>query len=98
MEIIEKHLDRLKDPEFKRKVMDHLLDIMIEHMTHPANSFLYDDPSSIIDKIRTGQKIDELTLIGPLVVAGQDLRLSPDEIDQLKELIFKNPPKRLADK
>ncbi|MEK7121335.1 MAG: hypothetical protein AAB857_01355 [Patescibacteria group bacterium] len=67
-------------------------------MTNPVDSFRYPDPNLVIEKIKLGEKIDDFSLVGPLIVAGQDLRLSPDEIDQLKELIFENPPKRLADK
>lgn len=98
MHSVEKKQSRLQVPEFRERVFGHLLDVLTEHMTNPVNSFMYPDPNMVVEKIKRGEKIDELTLLGATVVAGQDLRLSPDEIDELKGLIFENSPKRLVDR
>jgi len=60
-----------------------------ELMTDPKFSWIYKDPHSIISSIRKGEKIPSDRLSYDTVVrVGQDLGLTPDEIDELVDNIF----------
>ena len=60
-----------------------------ELMTDPEFSRIYKDPHSTISSIRKGEKVPSDRLSYDTVVrVGQDLRLTPDEIDELTDNIF----------
>ena len=60
-----------------------------EAMTDPTYDKKYRDPHSVISSIREGKKIGFDRLDYQTVIKiGQDLRLSPDEIDMLIDKIF----------
>jgi len=60
-----------------------------ELMTDPEFSRIYKDPHSIISSIRKREKVPSDRLSYDTVVrVGQDLRLTPDEIDELTDNIF----------
>jgi len=89
---------RLKDPEFKKRVMEHVVEVFTDTLTNPNYRHLFSDPQSVIDRVERGEKLEEdfNFLNGALVVAGQDMGLSPDEIDKLKTLVFEKPHERFV--
>lgn len=94
MESLEKkNKSRLENPELRKNVINHVVDVFADTLTNPNYRHLFSDPQSVIDKVERGIKLEEDLnfLNGALVVAGQDMGLSPDEIDELRALIFEKP-------
>jgi len=86
----ESQQSRLSESEFVQKIRDTFADELDELTTDPQ----FKDAGFNIKmgkKIRVGEKIDGTSvMINDLLVrVGQDFRLTPEEIDSLKEIIFK---------
>ena len=76
------------------KARDKVADELVETLTDPEWASLFPNPQEIVNAIKAGtldRYWDKGGLIsGVIVRVGQDLRLTPDDIDILKIRIFKN--------
>lgn len=79
---------RISNPEIAKRFRDLFAEKLEDLVTGPSSKGKRFD-LGIVENVRRGGKIPHrIEYDAKLIMAGQDLRLSPDEIDELREKFF----------
>ncbi len=77
-----------------KTIEERALDVLLEALTDPASGFSTEEAGSLYATLLSNGTIPRsFPLEGPLVKFGQDLRLSVDEIDALRDRFLTPYPK-----